>query len=368
MRIGYFSGDILKILPEDLPVLKPTFFPAVPRLYNRIYGVMQSKIKQVTGCKAWLIERAFAAKIAALNESGTVHHGCYDALVFKKMSAVLGGNVRAMLTGSAPLAKDVMDFFKVVFSSQFVEAYGMTETTGGSVMTRPGDCFTGHVGGPVANVKIRLKDLPEHGYMSTDKPPRGEVCFWGSSIMKGYFRNPEKTTEALTADGWMQSGDVGVINANGTIQIIDRAKNIFKLSQGEYISPEKVENVFIQSDYLAQTFVHGDSTKDYCVMVGVVDPAKITQWAGGKAPTAAMMEDMNLIEVIYNDMLRLKADNKLNSLEMPKQLYLTLEPFSVDNEILTPTAKLKRNVAKVYYKDQIIKMYEAGVLNFSKKN
>ena len=136
----------------------------------------------------------------------------------------------------------------------------MTETTGGSVATRPGDPRTGHVGGPVANVKIRLKDLPENGYLSTDKPPRGEICFWGSSIMTGYFNNPEKTAEALTADGWMQSGDVGVINDDGTIQVIDRAKNIFKLSQGEYISPEKCENIYIQSEWLAQTFIHGDST------------------------------------------------------------------------------------------------------------
>ena len=117
VRIGYFGGDVQKMIPEDLPTLKPTFFPGVPRLFNKIYGLMQGKMKAVTGCKGWLVQRAIATKIANLNATGEVRHGCYDALVFNKISAVLGGSVRCMLTGSAPLSKDVMDFFKIAFSS-----------------------------------------------------------------------------------------------------------------------------------------------------------------------------------------------------------------------------------------------------------
>jgi len=107
----------------------------------------------------------------------------------------------------------------------------MTETSGGSVTTVPGDPNAGGiVGGPLQNVKIRLRDLPEMGYMSNDKPyPRGEVCFWGPSIMSGYFKNPEKTAEAFHGE-WMLSGDVGMVLDNGAVKIIDRAKNIFKLS------------------------------------------------------------------------------------------------------------------------------------------
>lgn len=116
MRIGYYSGDILKIVSEDLPVLKPTFFPAVPRLFNRLYGAMQDKIKKVTGCKAMLTQQAFATKLANLERDGTVTHGCYDRLVMSKIAAALGGRVTKMLTGSAPLSKDVMNFFKVAFS------------------------------------------------------------------------------------------------------------------------------------------------------------------------------------------------------------------------------------------------------------
>jgi len=133
-----------------------------------------------------------------------------------------------MITGSAPIAGDTLDFLKICFSAPIVEGYGMTETSGGSVSTYPLDNKTGHVGGPVANCKLRLKDLPEMGYKHTNNPPTGEVLFFGPSVMKCYFRNPEKTKEAFHGD-WLMSGDVGKVHPNGSISIVDRAKNIFKL-------------------------------------------------------------------------------------------------------------------------------------------
>lgn len=152
--------------------------------------------------------------------------------------------MRIMLTGSAPIAADVLNFLKVCFCCPILEGYGMTETMAGSFATKIGDPLSGHVGGPLANTKIRLRDIPEMGYSGSANPPKGEICFKGTSIMTGYFRNPEKTKDAYL-DGWLLSGDVGVINANGTVKIIDRAKNIFKLSFGEYVAPEKLENVYI---------------------------------------------------------------------------------------------------------------------------
>jgi len=183
-----------------------------------------------------------------------------------------------MVTGSAPIASDVLDFLKIAFCCPIIEGYGMTETSAGSVTTTFGDPLSGHVGGPLANVKIRLRDIPEMGYMSTNDPPKGEICMWGPSIMKGYFKNPEKTAEALT-DGWMASGDVGVINPkNGSIKIIDRAKNIFKLSQGEYIAPEKLENIYIQSQWLAQVWIHGDSLHDFILIIAVLEPTELEKY------------------------------------------------------------------------------------------
>lgn len=186
-----------------------------------------------------------ATKLANLKNNGTVTHCLWDKIIFKKMKAMLGGNVRIMLTGSAPISPEVLDFLKICFCCPISEGYGMTETCAGSVLTKMTDNVSGQVGGPVANVKLRLRDIPEMNYLHTNTPlPQGEVCFWGPSIMKGYFKQPEKTAETIV-DGWLYSGDVGQINPNGSLKIIDRAKNIFKLSQGEYLAPEKLENIYV---------------------------------------------------------------------------------------------------------------------------
>lgn len=216
MQCGFYSGDPLKLVSDDLPALQPTLFPSVPRLYNRIYGKIKDKLALATGIKKTLVDKAVASKLAGLRSSGKVTHCLWDKLVFNKVKAMLGGRVRFMITGSAPISSDVLDFLKICFCAPIAEGYGMTETSAGSVLTVAGDPLSGHVGGPVCNVKIRLRDIPEMNYMSTSNPPEGEVCFWGPSVMQGYFKNPEKTAETVV-NGWLYSGDVGRIHPNGSI-------------------------------------------------------------------------------------------------------------------------------------------------------
>jgi len=230
LRIGFYTGDPLRLV-EDVGVLKPDMFPSVPRLYNRIFARLKARLSQATGCKKWLANKAVAAKLANYEASGTVTHGCYDMLVFKKMKALLGGRVRVMVTASAPIDKTVIDFLKICFCCPIVEGYGLTESSGAATASDNADHLTGHVGGPVEAVKIRLMDLPEMSYMSSDKPyPRGEVQMQGPLIFAGYYKRPDKTAEAFTDDGWFKTGDVGMLYPNGSIKIIDRSKNIFKLS------------------------------------------------------------------------------------------------------------------------------------------
>lgn len=170
-------------------------------------------------------------------------------MIFNKVKDILGGRVRIMITGSAPIAAEVLEFLKVSFCCNICEGYGMTESCAGSAITFPTDPETGHVGGPLQCCKFKLRDIPEMGYLHTNDPPKGEVCMWGPSITKGYFKNPEKTAEAFHGE-WLLTGDVGMVLPNGAIKIVDRAKNIFKLSQGEYIAPEKLENIYIQSEWV----------------------------------------------------------------------------------------------------------------------
>ena len=269
--MGFYQGDPLK-LADDCVALKPAFFPSVPRLYNRIYGKIKSTLDGATGCKKWLIDKALKSKSDNLADTGATTHGCYDKLVFNKTAAILGGQVRVMVTGSAPIDKAVLDFLKVAFCCPILEGYGLTESAAGSCITDPSDPHSGHVGGPTEYVKFRLKDLPEMDYRITDQPyPRGEVCMKGPSMFSGYFKRPDKTAECHDEEGWFHTGDVALVYPNGSIRIIDRSKNIFKLSQGEYIAPEKIENIFVLSHFVGQSFVYGDSLKNNVVAVVVPD-------------------------------------------------------------------------------------------------
>jgi long-chain acyl-CoA synthetase len=151
-----------------------------------------------------------------------------------------------MVTGSAPIDLKVLSFLKICFCCPVLEAYGLSETSGASTMTHMDDPIAGHVGGPIKITKLRLRDVPEMSYYATDKPyPRGEVQMKGVNITDGYYKRPDKTAEAFDNEGWFCSGDVGMVYPNGSLKIVDRAKNIFKLSQGEYIAPEKLENIYI---------------------------------------------------------------------------------------------------------------------------
>jgi long-chain acyl-CoA synthetase len=212
-------------------MLKPSIFPSVPRLYNRIYGKIKATFETKTGCARWLINKGLAAKTQGLNNTGAVKNGCWDKLVFKKTAALLGGNVRLMITGSAPIDKDVLDFLKICFCCPFLEGYGLTESSGGACITNMRDPLVGHVGGPTEYVKFRLKDLPEMDYRITDQPfPRGEVCMYGPLMFDGYYKRPDKTAECHDNEGWFMTGDVAMVYPNGSLKIIDRSKNIFKLS------------------------------------------------------------------------------------------------------------------------------------------
>lgn len=225
----------MKLIAEDVPYVKPTILPMVPRILTRLYQAIKSKFDEATGCKKCLLDKALNAKLKNLRETGAVTHPCYDYLIFNKIKKILGGNVRVMATGSAPISPDILDFLKVVFCCDIIEGYGLTETTAG-LATKKGDPVTGHVGGPLAHMKLKLRDVPDMDMSTNDNPPRGEICFSGPAVFKGYFKNPEKTAEAFHNE-WFCSGDVGLINPNGSIKIIDRCKNIFKTAAGEYIAP-----------------------------------------------------------------------------------------------------------------------------------
>lgn len=182
VRIGYYSGDVLK-LTDDCQVLKPTLFPSVPRLYNRIYDKINARLQELQGTRWFIANRAIQSKLYYLNTQGTLNYGFYDRVVCSKFKAILGGQVRFMVTGSAPISVDVINFLKVCFCCPILEGYGQTESCAASCISLPGDATAGHVGGPLPCLKLRLADVPDMNYHATDRPnPRGEICFSGPAV------------------------------------------------------------------------------------------------------------------------------------------------------------------------------------------
>lgn len=360
VAVGFFQGDVTKLL-DDLATLRPTVFPSVPRLFNRIYDKLVQGVAVAGGIKKALFDYAYASKAYYLAEGYTTH-GLWDKLVFEKVRQLLGGRVRVMITGSAPIAAGVKDFLQVVFCAPLVEGYGLTETCAVATLTPLEARYPGHVGVPMTSTEVKLVDIPEMNYTSADKPhPRGEICMRGPGIFAGYYKAPEKTAECIDADGWFCSGDVGRLNPDGTISIIDRKKNIFKLAQGEYIAPEKIENVYARSPMVAQSFVYGDSLKSKLVAVVVPDPEVIEPWAKSHgvpgSDIAEWCKSEELKKAIFDDMNRVGQEAKLRGFEVVKAIALEPEPFSVENGCLTPTFKLKRPQLKERYGEIVAAMY-----------
>ncbi|KAF9948701.1 Long chain acyl-CoA synthetase 7 peroxisomal [Mortierella alpina] len=359
-RIGYYQGDTLKLL-DDVAVLQPTIFASVPRLFNRIYDKVLAGVKAKGGLAAFLFNRAFESKKANLRR-GILEHAIWDRLVFGAIRARLGGKVKHIVSGSAPIAPDVMDFLRICFSADVYEGYGQTEQAAGLCMSYRGDLTSGQVGPPQLCVEVKLRDVPDMHYTSQDKPrPRGEIMLRGHSVFKGYYKAPKQTEETLDAQGWASTGDIGEWDEYGRLVVIDRVKNIFKLAQGEYIAPEKIEAVLAKHYLVAQVFVYGDPLQATLVGVVVPDAETLKPWAddnklGGKSYEELCAEPA-VKETLLQELKEFGRENDLKGFEILKNIHVTAEQFSIENDLLTPTFKLKRHTAKEKYLTEIELMY-----------
>ncbi|XP_009276146.1 PREDICTED: long-chain-fatty-acid--CoA ligase 5 isoform X2 [Aptenodytes forsteri] len=356
-KVGFFQGDI-KLLTDDMKTLKPTLFPVVPRLLNRIYDKIQSSAKSPV--KRCLLNFAVIVKMAEIKQGIIRNDSIWDQLIFKKVQETMGGRVRIMVTGAAPISPSVLTFLRAALGCQIFEAYGQTECSAGCTFSMPGDWTTGHVGAPLACNIIKLDDVEEMNYFSSNN--EGEVCIKGSNVFKGYLKDPEKTAEAIDKDGWLHTGDIGKWLPNGTLKIIDRKKNIFKLAQGEYIAPEKIENVYIRSAPVAQVFVHGESLRSFLIGIVVPDPETLPEFAaklGIKGSYEDVCKNPVMKKAILEDMVRLGKEAGLKSFEQVKDLYIHTEMFSVENGLLTPTLKAKRAELVKLFQNQIEALYSS---------
>jgi len=198
-------------------------------------------------------------------------------------------------------------------------------------------------------------------YSTKQSPPTGEILLRGYNIFKGYFKDPEKTKEVLDPDGWFHTGDIGRWNANGTLSIMDRKKNIFKLAQGEYVAVEYLENIYGGSSFVSQIWIYGCSFKRFLVSVIVPEREHLLSWARKNEINGdfnALCRNEAVKKALLEDLSRIARESKLHGFEVLKAVHLVAEPFTVENELVTPTFKLRRqNLLKVFQKE-IDEMYE----------
>ncbi|XP_070090526.1 long-chain-fatty-acid--CoA ligase 6 isoform X8 [Equus caballus] len=358
-RVGFFQGDI-RLLSDDMKALCPTIFPVVPRLLNRMYDKIFCQAD--TPVKRWFLEFAAKRKQAEVQSGIIRNDSIWDELFFNKIQASLGGCVRMIVTGAAPASPTVLGFLRAALGCQVYEGYGQTECTAGCTFTTPGDWTSGHVGAPLPCNHIKLVDIEELNYWTCKG--EGEICVKGPNVFKGYLKDPDRTKEALDSDGWLHTGDIGKWLPAGTLKIIDRKKHIFKLAQGEYVAPEKIENIYIRSEPVAQIYVHGDSLKAFLVGIVVPDPEVMPSWAQKRGIEGTYVElctNRELKKAILEDMVSLGKEGGLHSFEQVKAIHIHSDMFSVQNGLLTPTLKAKRPELREYFKKQIEDLYSISM-------
>jgi long-chain acyl-CoA synthetase len=352
-RIGYFHGNIVELV-DDLKLLRPTGFMSVPRLYSRFGTAVRAATVEAPGFKGALSRHIIAAKTANLKNpdpsQATIRHALYDRIWAKKVAAALGlDRARYMVSGSAPLDPTLQDFLRISTGADVIQGYGLTESYACGLAQSTEDLSSGNCGRLAPCTEACLVSLPDMEYSVDDKPyPRGELLLRGTNMFREYFKNPEETSKAMTEDGWFRTGDVCRVDEMGRFVIIDRRKNVLKLAQGEYISPERLEGLIMSElGYLGQAYVHGDSIQTFLVGIFGVAPDLFAPFASkvlGRSiahtdteEIKAALTDDKIRKAVIRDLERVAKKHKLQGYERVKNVSLKLEPFSVENNLLTPT-------------------------------
>ncbi|UKJ90135.2 long-chain acyl-CoA synthetase [Theileria orientalis] len=349
--VGYYSGNIKNIL-EDLDKLKPNFLVAVPRVFTRILarvrGQIDSKPAFLRKIVYFFVERK---KRIFRRRPESSDHPIYDILL-KKIKKKFGGNFETMVLGSASMTDGDIYDMQAFMSSPLAEGWGTTEL-GVAVLQDFRDSLKGTIGGPLYSVEFKIRSIEELGYDARGSPPRGELMIRAPGIMLGYFAEEALTNEVLDEDGWYRTGDVVELLPNMGLKILDRARNFFKISQGEYIAPDKLENAYVNAKLVEQVYIHGESTEAHLVGIVVVSKEEVEKWAQQNGLGDKSVSDLLTNDKLYNnikeDFDKIAKSQHFNSLERLRVFTLVDTPFTVENEMLTPTFKSVRNKIKSHY-------------------
>ncbi|MEU2243896.1 long-chain fatty acid--CoA ligase [Streptomyces sp. NPDC018338] len=356
------DGRVDRIV-TNLPVVRPTVMASAPRIFEKVYNGIAARARAEGGAKYKIFQ--WAAKVARdyartgqeqsvatgrrkVPLSLTVQHAVADKLVYGKIRAAFGGELRGSASGSAALAPDIGYFFAGA-GVPVLEGYGLTETSAAVTVNPAGDFRVGTVGRPLPGTEVRIAE-------------DGEILLKGPGVMRGYHNLPEKTAEVLESDGWFHTGDIGEVDKDGFVRITDRKKDLFKTSGGKYIAPTEIESRFkAVCPYVSNILVIGNG-RNYCTALITLDESAIMPWAAAREPV-----DRSYAEVASSPEVHALIEGFVRSVNGDLQRWQTIKKFSVlprdldvEHGELTPSLKVKRPVVERAYAEVIETMYEGA--------
>jgi len=348
--LAYWERDPLKILP-NLAEVKPTYFPSVPRIFEKIYTAATAAVEKEGGLKQRVFEWAIdvGKKVRRLERQGqrpgpvlAFQHSIADKQVLSKIRGLFGGNLKLAVSGAAPINPKILEFFDAA-GVLILEGWGMTETSTAATIATPDDFKFGTIGKPFPGCEVKIAE-------------DGEILARGPNIFQGYYKNPEATAETLV-DGWLHTGDLGEFDGDGYLKITGRKKDIIITAGGKNITPANLEGEIKQHPLVSQCVVIGDR-RPYLVAVVTLDPEEATAFArdrGLSQDPQAIAANPDIRESIEAHVE--KINQKFARVEQVKKIDILPVDFSQEGGELTPSMKVKRNVVADKYADRVEAMY-----------
>jgi len=359
---GPYRGFTIALLPDPLQAaeallqVRPTVFPSVPRVFEKVHTAVLARFAAETGVKRKLIDWALGVgrEVSRRHQTGepipaglALRHRLADRLVFSKVKQRLGGRLRGALSGGAPLAREISEFFHSL-DVLIIEAYGLTECTSGATANSPVRFKFGTVGPALPGTELRLGD-------------DGELFVRSETVFQGYFKDPEATAEVLSPDGWLRTGDIATIDDDGFVTITDRKKDILVTAGGKNVAPQNLENDLKTSRWISQALVVGDR-RPYVSALVTLDEAELATWADEQGiethELATLADDPRVRDLIQGVVDDVNADR--SRYEQIKRFVILPRDFTMDAGEVTPTLKLKRRVVLDHFADAVDGLYETG--------
>ncbi|KAI8002402.1 hypothetical protein LOK49_LG08G01602 [Camellia lanceoleosa] len=366
------SSKIKRGTKGDASMLKPTLMTAVPAILDRVRDGVRKKVDTTGGLSKKLFDLAYARRLSAMNGSWFGAWGLerllWNFLVFRKVRAILGGHIRFVLSGGAPLSGDTQRFINICMGAPIGQGYGLTETCAGGTFSEYDDSSVGRVGAPLPCSFIKLIDWREGGYLTSDSPmSRGEIVIGGPNVTVGYFKNEVKTKEVYKVDErgmrWFYTGDVGQFHSDGCLEIIDRKKDIVKLQHGEYVSLGKVEAALMISPYVDNIMLHADSFRSYCVALVLASQPTVEGWALKQGIAFVDFADLcqkeETVKEVHGSLVKAAKQARLEKFEIPTRIKLLSEPWTPESGLVTAALKIKRDTIRKAFSEDLAQLYRS---------